>query len=314
MTADVAVIIPAFRSSDVIGAALASVAAQSLAPASVIVADDASGDDTAAAARSWADRLPLEVITLSENRGPAGARRVAIEHSHTARIALLDADDVWLPDHLETMVGIHERLGGLVTADPIRWVPGTALAPGGADSALPVPDPARQREAILDHDFVFIGTVFHRADYDAAGGFRDEFRGPEDWDLWIRMVRRGVVVHRAPHPTVLYRLTPTSVSADVRMVEQERAVVERAIAESDREHDRTLLARTLRRVEAKAALYESYELARQARLWAARRRAVRALRGPGRIPTRAVAMMLAPRISARARDERVHEPRWWLRV
>jgi hypothetical protein len=156
--------------------------------------------------------------------------------------------------------------------------------------------------------------VFDRADHDAAGGFRDAFRGPEDWDLWIRMIRHGVVAHRAPHPTVLYRLSPTSVSADARMVEQERAVVQTAITESDRDRDRSILARTLRRIEAKAALYDSYELARQGQPWAARRRAVAALRGPGRIPTRAGAMVLAPRASVRARDERVHDPRWWLRV
>lgn len=312
--ADVAVIIPAYRSAAVLDSTLASVAGQTLPPAEVVVADDCSGDATAQVARRWTDRLPLRVVELEENRGPAGARRVAIEHSRAPRLALLDADDVWLPDHLETMVAAHDRLGGLITADPIRWIPGQALAAGGVQAALPVPPPAEQRAAILRHNFVFVGSLLSRADHDAAGGFRDRFRGPEDWDLWIRMIRRGTVVHRAPHPTVLYRLGAGSVSADTRMVAEERAVVLAAIAESERDDDRAVLATTLRHVDAKAALHDSYELARQGRSWAARRRAVPGLRGPGRVPSRAAALLAAPALAARARDERVHRPRWWLRV
>lgn len=313
-TTDVAVIIPAFRSGDVLHTALSSVAAQTVLPSEVIVADDASGDDTAEVARSWSEQLPLHVVVLDENRGPAGARAAAIERSTAPRLALLDADDAWLPDHLETMVASHDRHGGLVTADAIRWIPGVALAPAGIAQALPVPPPAEQRAAILDHDFVFVGTLFHREDYTAAGGFRDRFRGPEDWDLWIRMIRRGVAVHRPDHPTVLYRLRTGSVSTDTRMVDQERDVVVTAIEESDRDDDRARLTRTLRRVEARGALYDSYELARQGRPWAARQRAVQGLRGPGRVPIRCAAMVLAPRAAVRARDARVHQPRWWLRT
>lgn len=312
--ADVAVIIPAFRSADVIDAALASVAGQTVPPREVVVADDASDDRTVDAARRWAGRLPLRVVELHENGGPAAARRAAIEASGAARLALLDADDVWLPDHLETMLAVHDRHGGLVTADHLRWIPGVALAPTPAGRHLPVPPPDAQRAAILDHDFVFVGTLFDRSVHDDAGGFRDRFRGPEDWDLWIRMVRNGVVVHRPDHPTVLYRLRSGSVSADTRMVQQERAVVLTAIDESTRSDDRAVLGRTLRRIDAKAALYDGYALARQGRRWSARRRVVRGLRGRGRIPMRCVALLVAPGAATRARDRHVHQPRWWLRV
>lgn len=312
--ADVAVIVPAHRSADVLDTALASIAGQTLRPREVVIADDCSGDATADVARGWADRLPLRVVVLDRNRGPAGARKEAIEHTNAARLALLDADDVWLPDHLQTLVAAHDRHGGLITADPLRWIPGEGVAAAGVDRALPVPPPEAQRAAILQHDFVFVGSLFTRADHDAAGGFREQFRGPEDWDLWIRMIRLGVVVRRADHPTVLYRLSPGSVSADPRLVEQERAVVLAALRESERDDDRAILEVTLRHVEAKAALYDSYELARQRRRWAARRRAVPALRGPGRVPTRGLALLAAPVLAARLRDERVHRPRWWLRV
>ncbi len=313
-TADVAVIIPAHRCAPALQTALASVAGQTVAPREVIVADDASDDDTAEAARAWTGRLPISVLTLPVNGGPAAARRAAIAASSARRIALLDADDVWLPDHLETLLAVHDSNGGIVTADPIRWIPGEGIAPGGVGGALPVPPPGQQRAAILRHDYVFIGSVFERSLYDDVGGFREQFFGTEDWDLWIRMIRYGAVVHRAPHATVLYRLSAGSVSADERLVQEERKVVLAALDESELDHDRTVLRTTIRHIDAKAAMYASYHAAREGRGWRARRLAIRGLRGPGRVPARCAALAVLPRWAVRMRDARVNEPRWWLRT
>ena len=310
---DVAVIIPAFRATDVLDTTLASVAGQTRLPEQVVVIDDASGDGTASAARAWADRLPLSVIELQDNLGPAGARRVGIASISTARIALLDADDVWLPDHLEVLSAALDEHGGIITADVLRWIPGQGLAPRGVEAELPVPPAPEQRTAILRSDFVFVGTLFERRQYEAAGGFRDQFHGTEDWDLWIRMIRQGDIVRRAPHPTVLYRLTTGSVSADTRLVHEERKVVDAALEETSDPDERRVLERTRQQIDAKVAMYAAYEAAREGRRWRARRLAVGGLRGPGRVPSRCAALLVAPRLAVTARDRLVNAPRWWLR-
>src|SRR6266567_6983269 len=101
---DVAVIIPAFNSGKHLDQALASVAGQSVLPCAVVVADDCSEDDTLARARHWRGRLPLEVVRMEQNRGPGVARDCAIRRTTARLLAMLDADDLFLPDHLETMV------------------------------------------------------------------------------------------------------------------------------------------------------------------------------------------------------------------
>ncbi|MEY2469688.1 MAG: hypothetical protein QOF21_2386, partial [Actinomycetota bacterium] len=53
MTDPIAVVMPAYQSEATIGAALASVAGQTLAPAEVLVYDDCSTDATVNVARSW---------------------------------------------------------------------------------------------------------------------------------------------------------------------------------------------------------------------------------------------------------------------
>ena len=311
-TPDVAVIIPAHRSADVLDTTLASVAGQTVGPDVVVVVDDASGDETPDVARSWADRLPVTVTTLERNLGPAGARRVGIASTSARRLALLDADDVWLPDHLEVLLAAHDEHGGVVTARPLRWLPGEGIGLEHAGSGPP-PPANEQRAAILRRNFVFIGSVFDRALYDAAGGFRDQFHGTEDWDLWIRMIRHGATVHRADHPTVLYRLSAGSVSADERMVDEERKVIETAMDEVTDATDRSALRTARRQLAAKAAMYRAYDRARNGAAWRARVEAARGLRGPGRVPLRCAALLLAPGPAVRARDRRVHEARWWLR-
>ena len=142
---DVTVVIAAYRAAATIDATLASVVGQTVAPAAVVVVDDCSPDDTAAVASRWRDRLPLEVVRFDVNRGPAAARDTAVRRATTTLVALLDADDVWLPDHLATMVATHDRRGGLVTADVLRWIPGRAVASRSFGAQVPLPPIDRKR-------------------------------------------------------------------------------------------------------------------------------------------------------------------------
>src|ERR1700730_13172065 len=101
---EVAVIVAAYNAEATLPAALASVAAQSSQPASVVVVDDGSTDGTSRVVDQWMDKLPLRLVTHRQNAGPASARRSGIEATSEPLIALLDSDDAWLPDHLGLML------------------------------------------------------------------------------------------------------------------------------------------------------------------------------------------------------------------
>src|SRR4051812_11973683 len=96
----VTVVVAAFNRADTIGRALESVAAQGpLGPAGGVVVDDASADDTGDQAR----RHGARVLRHPENRGPSAARNTGIEAASHAWVAPLDADDEWLPGHLDRL-------------------------------------------------------------------------------------------------------------------------------------------------------------------------------------------------------------------
>lgn len=316
---DVTVVIAAHCAAATLDATLASIVAQTVRPAAVVVVDDCSPDDTAAVASAWADRLPLTVIRLDRNRGPAAARDNAIRAATTELVAIVDADDCWLPDHLESMLATFRAAGGgLVSADVLRWIPGRAVGRDSHADQLPLPPPGRQLEELYRRNFVFSGTLFRRADYLDVGGMRDRFRGPEDWDLWIRLVRRGLVVSRPDHPTVLYRLARGSLSnRDVEQVDAELAVLATAAEEAGDPCERAVIARATRRATARRALLAAYGAAATGESRRARRLAVHGLAAgrrdtARRVAVRLLAVAIAPRTGAALRDAKRFEPRWWL--
>lgn len=100
------VILPAFNAESFLERAVRSVWAQTL-PADrieLIVVDDGSTDGTQALATSLAGRSPVRMLVLSHdggrNRGVSPTRQRAAQEASGQFVALLDADDVFLPDRL----------------------------------------------------------------------------------------------------------------------------------------------------------------------------------------------------------------------
>jgi glycosyltransferase involved in cell wall biosynthesis len=261
----------------------------------VIVVDDGSSDHTVELARAWEPVLPIEVVALEENRGAGNARRVGIERATTSLIAVLDSDDYWLPDHLATMLRTYAGAGGLITARDYWWVPGLGL--GTPDARFrECPPPEQQLKKIIDRCFVSIGTLFSRDDCLRVGNFR-AIRA-EDWDMWIRMIRAGIHVTRAPHQTFLYQLRPGSQSFGLKVFDESLPVVEAAVREAATPEERRWAEASLRRFRASKALAMAYELAQSGEPTRARASAVKALRGDLRTIARASFMTVLPRKGA----------------
>ncbi len=96
--APVSVIIPCYRCAESVGRAVASVAAQTLVPAEVILVDDGSGDGTVerlqALSAGYQDGW-VRVLELPDNCGPGTARNAGWEKATQQYVAFLDADDSW---------------------------------------------------------------------------------------------------------------------------------------------------------------------------------------------------------------------------
>lgn len=100
---NVSVIIPHYKSVDLLWLAIESISSQTHVPREIIVIDDASGLQFDLPSHCG-DGIALRLIRESVNRGAAWCRNRGIEEAAGDLIAFLDADDRWLPNKLERCI------------------------------------------------------------------------------------------------------------------------------------------------------------------------------------------------------------------
>jgi len=210
----VTAIVPVYNAADTVRAALDSVAAQTVREIEIIVVDDCSTDATAATAGAALEALGWKsgrVIKMPHNRGPAAARNAGIRVAQAEWIAFLDGDDAWVPWRLaEQFAALEHHRDAALLCGEVALIGSTSLGPPhvvGAAPATLVP-----LEDFVDANPVPTSTVLaRRTVLEAVGGFDEQFRGPEDIDLWMRVAAAGKIV-KINLPLALYREQPGSLS------------------------------------------------------------------------------------------------------
>lgn len=301
----IGVAIAVFNGSATIDAALSSIAGQTRQPEQVVVVDDGSTDQTAEVVETWGQVLPLVLVRHPENEGLAAARTTGTNRLDTDLVVAVDADDVWLPHHLDVMERAYAQQPGIITPTAVEWNPDRDPAVDWGRRFQRQPRCA-DLEHLLVMNWLFSGSMYERAAYERVGAVH-RFSGCDDWDLWIRLVAAGETIMSTSEPTVLYRVHASSMSADDRLLDREIEVLEAALDEQSTPSVIAAAQRGLRHRHARVALLASYEAARSDRRWAARRFALRTLLGPSNVQMRGAAMLLAPR-STISRREAIRQP------
>ena len=108
MVPDVSIIIPAWNAARYIEKAVASALAQQGPSVEVVIADDASTDQTPAVVAPFCGPQ-VSYLRLPVNGGPSAARNAALSVARGTWIAVLDADDAMLPGRLNELIGAAEE-------------------------------------------------------------------------------------------------------------------------------------------------------------------------------------------------------------
>jgi glycosyltransferase involved in cell wall biosynthesis len=223
------VVIPTYNRSDLLAAALDSVAAQTFRDFDAVVADDGSTDDTAAVA----GRYPFARHVRQPNAGPGAARNLGVEHATGRYVAFLDSDDLWFPWTLATFAAAAERFDGpaILIGTPRTF---TEVAELVSTTAV---------EAVFDGYADFFATTTRTCFYgiggtviarEVLGGgrpFTDARVNAEDLDLLLRLgTTRGCVIVDRPdtfayrqHPGSAVRYVARTVAGLNMVIDNERA-------------------------------------------------------------------------------------------
>jgi glycosyltransferase involved in cell wall biosynthesis len=215
----VSVIMPAYNVARYITTAIESVLTQTFSDWELLIVDDGSTDNTLEIATAYAHRDSRLVVIQQANSGISAARNRALANASGSLIAVLDSDDVWLPEFLEKQVRILEDHPDVDIVTGNAWFLGSAR-----DGQLARPYPDRRPHPDLvnllaDEESVFIMAVFRRRVYETIGGFDEALRTNEDYDYWLRAAGAGFRFRRNDEPLGRYRRRDDSLSAsELRML------------------------------------------------------------------------------------------------
>ncbi len=202
-TAEITVVIAAYNAAPFLDVTFQSISWQTLLPREVILIDDASEDETSRVVERWIGKLPITCITNQTNLGVGASRNIGLRAASTDVIAIMDADDMWLPEHLEVMFECLAEKDVIVSPRAVVWQSGTGLELT-RQYASDVPPRRQQFESLCSNNFVFAGVMARRSVFHELGLYPDE-RVAEDYLLWLKATSRGKYIVKPDRVTVLYR-------------------------------------------------------------------------------------------------------------
>ncbi len=195
-TPRVSVLMPVYNAERYVAQAVESVLAQTLTDLELVVLDDGSTDRSAEILRCLAASDARVRLYRRENRGLIATRNELVGHARSEYCALLDADDLALPERLAMQLAYLET-------HPECVVVGSRVLLIDCDG-----DPLCQWVDALSHeevtDSLLHGRGHHlynpavmlrRSAVEAVGGYREGFAPAEDLDLFLRLAERGALVN-----------------------------------------------------------------------------------------------------------------------
>lgn len=207
----VSVVIPTYNRWPMLGEAIESVLAQTVAGYELIVVDDGSTDETPERLRDYGSRLA--VLTQSR-RGVAAARNSGACRASGEYLAFLDSDDLWHPRKIERQLDLMESNPGVEICQTEEiWIrKGVRVNPRNKHRK-PSGDIFRASLALC---LVSPSAVMMRRGlFERVGGFDESLPVCEDYDLWLRIARdteiplipETLVTKRGGHADQLSRST-----------------------------------------------------------------------------------------------------------
>lgn len=209
----VSVVMANYRGAAHLEAAMRSVLAQTHHRLELLLADDASDDDSLGIA-SAIDDPRVRVLPSDDNRGPAATRNRALRAARGDWIAIVDSDDLIHPQRLERLLSVAQAGGSDIVADDLVHF-GAPSTVGGATLLQPLTlkgpmqlDVATFLSGLsgkpMTPVFGYLKPLISRAVL-GARLYDETLHIGEDNDLIVRLLMAGARFTLVPDPLYAYR-------------------------------------------------------------------------------------------------------------
>lgn len=206
----VSIILPAYNCAAFLPHSIGSILAQTYNSYEIIVIDDGSTDNTKEVLEPFSQRI--KYIQFEQNRGLPIARNAGIRSAQGKYIAFIDADDLWLPEKLQTDVGYFQQHPevSMVFSKHINIDDRGCELNGSTKKQLPSGNIFIQ--LFYEQNFIISSSVVVRKEvFETTGLFDEQLVNCQDWDMWLRIAFHFKVAG-INTPLVKYRHNPHSLS------------------------------------------------------------------------------------------------------
>ena len=195
--ARVSIVLPTYNGSRYIGQSLASCLEQSHPNIEVIVVDDGSRDDMAAAVGRFGDGR-VRYVRHATNRGLPAALNTGFSHATGELLTWTSDDNYYAPDAIERMAAF------LVHHPDIAFVYASMFIVEDCAEVAPRVRPALPPGALHHQNGVGACFLYTREVYRTVGEYNAGAALVEDYDYWVRVSKR-FRMQRLNAPLYYYR-------------------------------------------------------------------------------------------------------------
>ena len=168
--------------------AIKSIFTQTLLPDEVIIVDCGSKDGTRDAVLGYSQKI---IFLETKTPGASSQRNTGISQAKSDFIAFLDDDDIWHPEKLKIQMKFLEthpeiamassenvRIKHKIKIKKSDWIFGDLYM------------------KLFMKSFIHTSTVVIKKDvFDKVGGFNENYKRAEDYDMWLRISRSFPLAH-----------------------------------------------------------------------------------------------------------------------
>lgn len=227
MAPKVSVVMSVYNAEKYLEEAIDSILNQTFSDFEFIIINDGSTDRTSEILKGYTD--PRLIIVNQANMGLTRSLNKAINMVRGEYIARMDSDDISLPERLQMQVAFlhgHPTVG-LVGTRVIQIDENGEFI---AEWSLLAESAYIKTALLIENQFCHGSVMFRRECIRKVGGYREEFKRAQDYDLWLRIAEYYEVANLIV-PVYKLRITANSISFSHKLEQDRYAALARRCAE-----------------------------------------------------------------------------------
>lgn len=204
----ITILMAAYNAEKTIGQAIDSVVAQTYPNWELFIVNDCSSDSTLMIAESYDDSR-IHVLNNERNIGVSLSRKRGLDVANGEWIAILDSDDMWLPNKLEKQLALARSKNAELVYTGSAFIKDDG---NPIDWQLHVPDTLTYRK-LLKQNLISNSSALVRTDlYKKHYVIGDNMH--EDYAIWLGVLAGGTIAYGIDEPLLSYRIGSNTKTSD----------------------------------------------------------------------------------------------------